>query len=165
VSHFCFFIPSFLTIRSRTESDKFMMVYASNAPHQFDSAVLDRVDQMIPFDLPQSEERRRMITYYIDKYLLQPPSNRQTKVTTEGIGEEEIERVVRDSEGFSGRAIGKLAVAWQAAAYGTEGALLDKDTFFEVFDAQKQNAGVKQKWARDENEEWKRRADLLVTDA
>lgn len=38
---------------------------------------------------------------------------------TEGIEEAEIERAVVETDGFSGRAISKLAIAWQAAAYGT----------------------------------------------
>lgn len=29
-----------------------MMVYASNQPSQFDEAVLDRIDEMVEFDLP-----------------------------------------------------------------------------------------------------------------
>ena len=35
----------------RTESDQFMMVYASNQPSQFDEAVLDRIDEMVEFEL------------------------------------------------------------------------------------------------------------------
>ena len=38
---------------------------------------------------------------------------------TEGIEEAEIERAVVETDGFSRRAISKLAIAWQAAAYGT----------------------------------------------
>ena len=40
-------LPIFLS----TESDQFMMVYASNQPSQFDEAVLDRIDEMVEFEL------------------------------------------------------------------------------------------------------------------
>jgi AAA+ superfamily predicted ATPase len=35
-----------------TESDQFMMVYASNQPQQFDEAIKDRIDEMVEFGLP-----------------------------------------------------------------------------------------------------------------
>jgi len=121
--------------RTGTESDQFMMVYASNQPYQFDEAVMDRIDEMVPFELPGPQERRKMIAMYIDKYLLNPPNRWAKTVTTEGIGDAEIDQVVAETEGFSGRAISKMAIAWQAAAYGTEGATLDKAAFFQDFGA------------------------------
>ena len=47
-----------------------MIVFASNQPEQFDWAINDRIDEMIEFDLPGLEERRTMISMYVDKYLL-----------------------------------------------------------------------------------------------
>lgn len=160
--------------RTGTESDKFMMVYASNQPSQFDGAVLDRIDEMVEFHLPSAHERRRMIAMYIDKYLLNPSASSigapvsitsmfspgQKKVTTVDIGEEEIEQVVKDTEGFSGRAISKLAIAWQAAAYGSDGAILDKETFFRTVDYQKRSIALKHNWLLHAKE----RAHLLTTD-
>lgn len=124
--------------RTGTESNQFMMVYASNQPNQFDPALLDRVDEMVEFDLPGVEERREMIAMYIDKYLIKPPGYAKT-VITDGIGPAEIEQTVKMTEGFSGRSISKLAIAWQAAAYGTDGAVLDKDTFFKTVEHHKQS--------------------------
>ena len=131
--------------RTGTESDNFMMVYASNQPSQFDPAVMDRIDEMVGFDLPQEEERRAMIAMYIDKYLLKPPAWAK-KVTTEDIGDVEIEQVVKMTEGFSGRAISKLAIAWQAAAYGTEGAVLNKASFFQTVENHKSSMLIKDEW-------------------
>jgi ATPase family AAA domain-containing protein 3A/B len=147
--------------RTGTESDQFMMVYASNQPAQFDEAILDRVDEMVSFDLPGPNERRKMIAYYIDKYLLNPPSKWTRKVETVDIGDAEIERVVLETEGFSGRAISKLAIAWQAAAYGTENAILDADTFFRTVQQQKDSIITKQGWL----EQAQHRAKLLTQDA
>jgi ATPase family AAA domain-containing protein 3A/B len=146
--------------RTGTESSQFMMVYASNQPSQFDAAIMDRVDEMVEFGNPDADERRRMIAMYLDKYLLNPPSQWAKKVTVEGVGPDEIERVVQETAGFSGRAISKLAIAWQAAAYGTDGAILDRDTFFGTVEAHKRSLATKERWL----EHAKERARMLVSD-
>lgn len=146
--------------RTGTESNQFMMVYASNQPNQFDPALLDRVDEMVEFDLPGIEERRQMIAMYIDKYLIKPPGYAKA-VITDGIGPAEIEKAVKMTEGFSGRSISKLAIAWQAAAYGTEGAIIDKDTFFKTLEHHKQSMSMKDEWLVESEQ----RARLLTTDA
>jgi ATPase family AAA domain-containing protein 3A/B len=145
--------------RTGTESSNFMMVYASNQPSQFDPAVMDRIDEMVEFGLPGIEERRTMIAMYIDQYLLHPPTWAKT-VTTDGIGDAEVEQVVQQTEGFSGRAISKLAIAWQAAAYGTEGAVLDKDAFFKTVEHHKSSMNMKEDWLVHEQS----RAKLLTAD-
>eukprot|EP00559_Dactyliosolen_fragilissimus_P005241 CAMPEP_0184860828 /NCGR_PEP_ID=MMETSP0580-20130426/5634_1 /TAXON_ID=1118495 /ORGANISM="Dactyliosolen fragilissimus" /LENGTH=553 /DNA_ID=CAMNT_0027358081 /DNA_START=300 /DNA_END=1961 /DNA_ORIENTATION=- len=146
--------------RTGTESDQFMMVYASNQPSQFDEAILDRIDEMVEFDLPGTHERKKMIAMFIDKYLLHPPGRWTKKVQTVDIGEEEIDRVVKMTEGFSGRAIAKLAISWQAAAYGTDGAILDQETFFRTVEHQKRSMETKDAWMHGA----KQQADVLTTD-
>lgn len=145
--------------RTGTESENFMMVYASNQPSQFDPAVMDRIDEMVGFDLPGVEERRTMIAMYIDKYLLKPPTWAK-KVTTEDIGDAEIEQVVLMTEGFSGRAISKLAIAWQAAAYGTEGAVLSRESFFKTVENHMASMQIKEEWLH----KAEKRAALLTAD-
>lgn len=146
--------------RTGTESNEFMMVYASNQPSQFDEAVMDRIDEMVEFGLPAEHERRKMIGLYIEKYLLNPPGKWARKVTTVDIGEEEIERVVAETKGFSGRAISKLAIAWQAAAYGTDGAILDQETFFKTVEHHKKSMSQKDDWIQHAQG----RANMLTTD-
>jgi ATPase family AAA domain-containing protein 3A/B len=146
--------------RTGTESDQFMMVYASNQPAQFDEAVLDRVDEMVEFALPGEIERRKMIAMYIEQYLLNPPNSWARKVQTVDIGDEEIDQVVKLTEGFSGRSISKLAIAWQAAAYGTEGAVLDRDTFFKTVELHSNNLTIKDQWLVHAQ----KRAELLTID-
>jgi len=146
--------------RTGTESDQFMMVYASNQPGQFDGAVMDRIDEMVDFDLPGRHERRKMIAQYVDRYLLNPPGRWTKRVTTVDIGDEEIERVTDLTEGFSGRGISKLAIAWQAAAYGTDGAILDQEAFFRTVDHHKEGMKKKGEWL----EGARRRADRLTAD-
>jgi ATPase family AAA domain-containing protein 3A/B len=137
-----------------------MMVYASNQPAQFDGAVMDRIDEMVSFDLPGPEERKKMIAMYIEKYLLNPPGRWAKAVTTEDIGDAEIDKVVELTEGFSGRAISKLAIAWQAAAYGTADSKLDQATFFKTVELHKQSSQQKELWLVQEKE----RAHMLTTD-
>jgi len=137
-----------------------MMVYASNQPSQFDEAVMDRIDEMVKFGLPGPEERKKMVALYIEKYLLNPPGRWAKKVTTVDIGDAEIDKVVTETEGFSGRAISKLAIAWQAAAYGTEDAVLDRETFFNTVAIHRKSMEQKESWLnRAEN-----RAESLTTD-
>lgn len=58
--------------RTGDQSNKFMLVLASNTPEQFDWAVNDRLDEMVKFTLPGREERERLIRLYFDKFILQP---------------------------------------------------------------------------------------------
>ena len=61
-----------------------MLVYASNQPEQFDWAINDRIDEMVPFDLPGKDERLRMVNLYMKNYLLDPPGNAKV-ITVNGI--------------------------------------------------------------------------------
>lgn len=54
-----------------------MLVLASNKPEQFDYAINDRIDEIVNFNLPGLEERKRMIYYYFDKYLLSEATGRK----------------------------------------------------------------------------------------
>lgn len=63
--------------RTGEQSNKFMMVLASNTPEQFDWAVNDRLDEMVEFSLPGLEERERLIRLYFDKFVLQPATEGQ----------------------------------------------------------------------------------------
>ncbi|ELT91548.1 hypothetical protein CAPTEDRAFT_199580 [Capitella teleta] len=47
-----------------------MLVLASNQPKQFDWAINDRLDEMVEFDLPDLEERDRMVQLYFEEYVL-----------------------------------------------------------------------------------------------
>eukprot|EP00984_Skeletonema_dohrnii_P009754 scaffold3753_cov98-Skeletonema_dohrnii-CCMP3373.AAC.10 len=151
----------------------FMLVLATNRAEDLDSAVLDRCDESIFFPLPNAECRGDLISLYFDQHFRQfmettnlLASTLKAQITQyftkqkpllltvdsdivdedEKLKEDVLKQVVKDTEGFSGRAIAKMAIAWQAAVYGTDGAILDKDTFFSTVENHK--AGMKQK------EEW-----------
>ena len=117
--------------RTGEASYKFMIVYASNQPEQFDWAINDRIDDMVEFRLPTFDERLRMITQYMDTFLLNPPSGSKT-ITVNGVDEALLRSFASTTEGYSGREISKLAIAWQAAAYGTENATIDAELLTQV---------------------------------
>lgn len=131
--------------RTGEASNKFMVVYASNQPEQFDWAINDRIDEMVEFRLPGFEERLRMIIQYMDKYLLHPPMGSKV-INVVGIDETVLRSVATVTEGYSGREISKLAIAWQAAAYGTANATIDKALLEEVLAESKNSKKQKSSW-------------------
>jgi ATPase family AAA domain-containing protein 3A/B len=110
--------------RTGEASHKFMVVYASNQPEQFDWAINDRIDEMVEFILPSYDERKRMISQYMHMYLIDTPMAAK-KIVVKDVDETIVNEFASATEGYSGREISKLAIAWQAAAYGTENATVD----------------------------------------
>uniref|UniRef100_A0A452Q962 ATPase family AAA domain containing 3A n=1 Tax=Ursus americanus TaxID=9643 RepID=A0A452Q962_URSAM len=111
--------------RTGQHSSKFMLVLASNQPEQFDWAVNDRIDEMVRFDLPQLEERERLVRMYFDKYVLKPATEgkQRLKLAQFDYGKK-CSEIAQLTEGMSGREISQLAVAWQAMAYASEDGVL-----------------------------------------
>lgn len=111
--------------RTGEQSNKFMLVLASNQPEQFDWAINDRIDEIVNFDLPGLEERERLVRLYFDKYVLKPASEgkQRLKVAQFDYGQK-CSELATITEGMSGREISKLGVAWQAAAYASEDGIL-----------------------------------------
>ena len=131
--------------RTGEASDKFMVVYASNQPEQLDWAINDRIDQMVSFKLPGLDERIKMISQYMEMYLTNP-IGKAKKIDISGIDEDSIKAVAAATQGYSGREISKLAIAWQAAAYGTENSTLTSDIFLRVLQESKDSKSQKMGW-------------------
>lgn len=144
--------------RTGEASYKFMVVYASNQPEQFDWAINDRIDEMVEFRLPSFDERLRMISQYIDLYLLHPPASAK-QIQVEDVDEALIRSFASATEGYSGREISKLAIAWQAAAYGTANATIGKDLLVQVLEESQSSKKMKKLWISPED------AGRLTTDA
>ncbi|CAH0556759.1 unnamed protein product [Brassicogethes aeneus] len=127
--------------RTGEQSNKCMLVLASNTPEQFDWAVNDRLDEMVEFSLPGLEERERLIRLYFEKFVLQPATegNKRLKVDNFDYGAL-CTRMARMTEGMSGREIAKLGVSWQAAAYASQdGVLTEKMVLDKVEDYARQH--------------------------
>jgi ATPase family AAA domain-containing protein 3A/B len=135
--------------RTGEANKKCMLVYASNQPEQFDWAINDRIDEMIRFDLPDYHERLRMLALYMDMYLIKPAAGSK-KITVEGVDESILSHVAEETKGYSGREISKLAIAWQAAAYGTETATMTVELLLQVLKESQLSKVQKQKWLQAE---------------
>ncbi|XP_050533314.1 ATPase family AAA domain-containing protein 3 [Daktulosphaira vitifoliae] len=136
--------------RTGDQSNKFMLVLASNTPEQFDWAVNDRLDEMVEFGLPGKEERERLIMLYFDKYVLTPATQNKVKLNVEKFDYSALcKKMAEMTEGMSGREIAKLGVAWQAAGYTSEDGLLTKEMILNrCEDAVKQHK-QKMEWMSD----------------
>lgn len=57
----------------------------------------------MPFELPEFEERYRMLTYYMSKYLLKAVGGHNAAtIVVEGVEEEHIKEAAEATKGFSG---------------------------------------------------------------
>eukprot|EP00066_Takifugu_rubripes_P022866 XP_011612132.1 PREDICTED: ATPase family AAA domain-containing protein 3A isoform X1 [Takifugu rubripes] len=139
--------------RTGEQSNKFMLVLASNQPEQFDWAINDRIDEIVNFALPGPEERERLVRLYFDKYVLEPATGgRQRMKLAQFDYGKKCSEIAKRTEGMSGREISKLGVAWQAAAYSSEdGVLTEAMIDARVDDAVKQHH-QKMDWLRGEEE-------------
>ena len=102
--------------RTGDQSDKFMMVLASNTPEQLDWAINDRLDEVVEFALPGKDERERLVRLYFEKYVLLPTvegsKGRRLKIEEMDYGAL-CSEVAGETDGMSGREIAKLGVSWQ----------------------------------------------------
>ncbi|XP_029434402.1 ATPase family AAA domain-containing protein 3 [Rhinatrema bivittatum] len=140
--------------RTGEQSNKFMMVLASNQPEQFDWAINDRIDEIVNFALPQLEERERLVRLYFDKYVLKPATEgkQRLKLAQFDYGKK-CSEIAKLTEGMSGREISKLGVAWQAAAYASEDGILTEAMIdARVADAVRQHQ-QKMEWLKAEGKE------------
>ncbi|XP_034441901.1 ATPase family AAA domain containing 3 isoform X4 [Hippoglossus hippoglossus] len=111
--------------RTGEQSNKFMLVLASNQPEQFDWAINDRIDEIVNFALPGPEERDRLVRLYFDRYVLEPATvGRQRMKLAQFDYGIKCSEIAKRTGGMSGREISKLGVAWQAAAYSSEDGIL-----------------------------------------
>nr|XP_033777812.1 ATPase family AAA domain-containing protein 3 isoform X1 [Geotrypetes seraphini] len=140
--------------RTGEQSNKFMMVLASNQPEQFDWAINDRIDEIVNFALPQLEERERLVRLYFDKFVLKPATEgkQRLKLAQFDYGKK-CSEIAKLTEGMSGREISKLGVAWQAAAYASEDGILTEAMIdARVTDAIRQHQ-QKMEWLKTEGKE------------
>ena len=121
---------------------------------------------MVNFNLPNENERAMMLKYYLVKYCT-PPSNVKEKaefiwkyprslifgkklISHHGLTNEIIEKIASESEGFSGREITKMVIAWHDAAFTLDDAILTPDLMFKILDKFKLQHKLKETWSVDE---------------
>ena len=151
--------------RTGEASKDFMVVFASNQPEQLDWAVQDRVDEMVEFRLPGPIQRKQMLEMYFNKYITNAEGSKKENDTSiqmpwkkfartigvEDIGSKEdidlkLDSYIDMTDGFSGREIEKVAIAWQASAYGSEIGDLTEEMMDDVINAYSEQAKAKREW-------------------
>ncbi|KAJ6297745.1 hypothetical protein OIU76_018955 [Salix suchowensis] len=134
-----------LLFRTGDQSKDIVLALATNRPGDLDSAVADRIDEVLEFPLPQTVERFKLLKLYLDKYIAQSGSRKSgwlqnlfkrqpRKIEIKGLTDDIIKEAAERTEGFSGREIAKLMASVQAAVYGSQDCVLDSTLFREVVD-------------------------------
>ncbi|RAL52530.1 hypothetical protein DM860_017224 [Cuscuta australis] len=139
-----------MLFRTGDQSRDVVLVLATNRPGDLDTAITDRIDEVIEFPLPQEEERYHLLKLYMNKYLSSGEgdaageSNRwglhlfrktSRRITVkDDISDDVLKEAARKTEGFSGREIAKLMASMQAAVYGSPDCVLDSQLFKEIVD-------------------------------
>ncbi|OIW05578.1 hypothetical protein TanjilG_23364 [Lupinus angustifolius] len=134
-----------LLFRTGDQSKDIVLALATNRPGDLDSAVADRIDEVLEFPLPGEEERFKLLKLYLDKYIAQAGSRKSgffqelfkgkpQQIEIQGLTDEIIKEAAAKTDGFSGREIAKLMASVQAAVYGSENCVLDPSLFREVVD-------------------------------
>ncbi|KAL7301164.1 hypothetical protein TKK_0006135 [Trichogramma kaykai] len=114
--------------RTGDQSDKFMLVLASNTPEQLDWAMHNRMNMILEFPLPGRDERERLIRLYFDKYVLQPVAEGKGRFKLAQFDYGALcSRLADMTEGMSGRSIAQVALSWQAAAFVSADGILTED--------------------------------------
>lgn len=158
-------INSFL-YRTGSPSYKVITVLASNIPEQLDDAVHDRVDEIVYFGKPSEEERKNMLLHYLVEFC-QPPTSTSDKlkffwkhpksiyrgkklIRMEGVTNEYISEIAQRIDGFSGREIFKMVVAWHDAAFSKPDPVLTPELMEEIIDKFNSQHAQKAKWSKSE---------------
>lgn len=158
-------INSFL-YRTGTPSSKVILVMATNGPEQLDEAVHDRIDEIVGFKVPTKKERQTMLYHYLVKYCTPPKTqseklafiwqhprsliNEKKLIRMEGVDHELIEQIAEETEGFSGREIMKMVVAWHDAAFTLPEAVLTPEVMHNVMHKFHLQHKLKQTWTKQE---------------
>ncbi|XP_076904510.1 uncharacterized protein LOC143559983 [Bidens hawaiensis] len=134
-----------LLFRTGDQSKDIVLALATNRPGDLDSAVADRIDEVLEFPLPGEEERFKLLKLYLDKYITKAGARKpglfsklfekqQQQIEVKGLTNDMIKEGAAKTDGFSGREIAKLMASVQAAVYGSEDCVLDPALFREVID-------------------------------
>lgn len=134
-----------LLFRTGDQSKDIVLALATNRPGDLDSAVSDRIDEVLEFPLPGEDERFKLLNLYLDKYIVQAGARKpglfgnlfkrqQKRIDIQGLNDDIIKEAAAKTTGFSGREIAKLMASVQAAVYGSLKCVLDPTLFREVVD-------------------------------
>lgn len=152
--------------RTGSPSEKVVIVMATNSPEQLDEAVHDRIDEVVGFNVPTLKERQIMLYHYLVKYCTPPSSTKEKAmflwkyprsiftgkklIRMEGVNHDFIAEIAAETEGFSGREIMKMVVAWHDAAFTLPDAVLTPTVMRNVLHKFHLQHKLKQTWTKEE---------------
>jgi len=139
-----------LLARTGTQQGDFLLVLASNRPEDLDAAVLDRIDEVVHFPLPERQQRESILRLYFEKYVgtirEKPGSDGKAgsgawegatpvhrsrswsgltggvqDIELQGFSAGALQKAAERTHGFSGRELAKLMAAVQAHVYASGG--------------------------------------------
>lgn len=118
------FVNAFLA-QTGSQSDKFMIILATNYEDELDAAVRSRIHKKVPFLLPSLEDRFMIIKKKMDKYLFNDTrtfTKDDQEVTVHlsvanDVNDSYIEMLAEKLEGFSGRDIDQMVAEVRLRAY------------------------------------------------
>ncbi|XP_062222337.1 uncharacterized protein LOC133921469 [Phragmites australis] len=134
-----------LLFRTGDQSKDIVLALATNRPGDLDSAVADRIDEVLEFPLPGEDERFKLLKLYLDKYIVKAGDKHEKswlrffrrqpqKIEVKGVTDDLVREAAAKTQGFSGREIAKLMAGVQAAVYGSKDCELTPGLFREVVD-------------------------------
>ena len=154
--------------RTGSQSEKFMLVMATNNPDQLDEAIFDRTDELVLFEKPKYQERINMLYHYLLLYCNPPKSiveklnffwkhpksviTGKKLIRMEDVDHDVIEEMAKQSGDFSGRELAKMVVAWHDAAFALEDPVLTPQLMEKVLVKFRQMHTVKVDWTQQESE-------------
>ncbi|KAK1933690.1 ATPase family AAA domain-containing protein 3 [Phytophthora citrophthora] len=120
-----------LLYHTGTQSKKFLLVVATNRPEDLDTAVTDRIDDTLHFDLPEEKERVRLLQMYFNEYvahLAAPPvstslTGKMDKASVSTLPVLDARVMTQYGEitvGMSGREIAKMMLYMQSIVYAQD---------------------------------------------
>ncbi|OMJ66861.1 hypothetical protein SteCoe_36146 [Stentor coeruleus] len=151
-----------LLYRTGSASYNFMLVLASNTPDQLDRAIHDRVDEIVKFDRPEEKQRVQMLYHYLLQYcspsssirkklinIIKDPRTlvfKRTEIGMKDVDDEFIEKIAKRIDGFSGREIYKLVIAWHDVAFNKQNAILTPELMEAVLENHIEQHKQREEW-------------------
>ncbi len=142
-------VNAFLS-RTNASSEKFMLILATNYPENLDAAVLSRVNKKIEVPLPGRDERLKLLTVYVNKYLKQVSQRGDVRSITIApeVTDQYFNEVAISIDGFSGRSIDQLVAEVRIEALISEGEVVSKELFDRIVTNKIEQQKKESSWAK-----------------
>jgi len=102
-----------------TENARLAVILATNVPTVLDRAVLDRIDEAFEFPKPAYDQRVQLLRMFVEHHILKPTKRGKGIEVDPGLDDTYLAEVAKRTDGFSGRQIAKLVLAFQSAVFGS----------------------------------------------